>query len=390
VVKVLLAIPDRLRVNVLPRSHFGLSKAAFVFLFIFDYMSVAQRKNPFGLVEAFRKAFRKKDDVMLVLKSVHSERHPEDANELTDLCKDHNIRIMDGVLSRKEVTSLIRAADCYASLHRSEGFGLTLAEAMSFEKPVIATGFSGNMEFMNPANSYLVKYQLTDINEDYGPYRGGVWADPDVDHAAELMRYIYKNRGAAIEVGRRARRDILQLFSEERAGVLMRDRLLRLADLGKISGSAGDVQLRPGRVQRSNGFYRELVTRVREAAESKIPRGSSVLVVSKGDPTLVDLKDRTAFHFPQAPDGRYAGHHPADSNDAIQQLEELKNKGARYLLFPQTSFWWLDYYADLQSHLQNQYWQIWSDPDCIIYQLSEESPNRRGRVSARTSAKKRS
>ena len=111
---------------------------------------------------------------MLVLKCVHSERHPQDANELKNLCEDHNIRIIDGVISRKEVASLMRVADCYVSLHRSEGFGLTLAEAMSFEKPVIATGFSGNMEFMNPANSYLVKYQLADINKDYGPDRKSV------------------------------------------------------------------------------------------------------------------------------------------------------------------------------------------------------------------------
>jgi hypothetical protein len=252
---------------------------------------------------------------------------------------------------------------------------------MSFEKPVIATAFSGNMEFMNPANSYLVKYTLTEIDKDHGPYRGGVWANPDVDHAAELMRHVFKNRAEAREIGRRARHDILQLLNEQRTGALMRDRLLRLVELGKISGSVGDVQPDVKRARR-NGLYRQLVNRIRKAAESKIPRGSSVLVVSKGDENLMDLKGRTASHFPQAPDGQYAGYYPADSNDAIQQLEALKKKGARYLLFPQTSYWWLDYYADLQSHLQRRYRRIWSNPDCIIYQLSRANTDRRGPVSA--------
>src|SRR5262249_16789407 len=146
-----------------------------------------------------------------------------------------NIRIIDAIFSRKETVSLMKAADSYVSLHRSEGFGLTMAEAMSAGKPVIATAFSGNMEFMTPANSYLVKYSLTEIDREYGPYREGFWADPDLDHAAELMRHVFANRKEARQIGRRGRADILKDFNEQRVGALMRDRLVRLATLRKIA-----------------------------------------------------------------------------------------------------------------------------------------------------------
>src|SRR5206468_76075 len=133
-----------------------------------------------------------------------------------------------------EVNSLMNVADCYVSLHRSEGFGLTIVEAMSLGKPVIATGYSGNMDFMTPANSYPVKYKLIPIDKPYGPYTGGEWADPDLDHAAELMDRAYKNRSEAKEIGRRAQAHVLRNLSPVASGALMRQRLLRLAGLGRI------------------------------------------------------------------------------------------------------------------------------------------------------------
>src|SRR5260370_39078521 len=133
----------------------------------------------------------------------------------------------------------MRLSDCYVSLHRSEGFGLTLAEAMSLEKPVIATAYSGNMDFMNPANSYLVKYKLVEIGEGCHPYRDSVWADPDIDHASELMRRVFKNRAEAREVGRAARRSVLESLRPQSIGALMRERILRVAGLGKIDAPSG-------------------------------------------------------------------------------------------------------------------------------------------------------
>ena len=116
------------------------------------------------------------------------------------------------------------------SLHRSEGFGLTLAEAMYFKKPVIATGYSGNMDFMNVNNSFQVKYNLVDVGEnDYPPFsKGYVWAEPDIEHAAELMRFVYHNREYASRLGEKASEDIKNLYSPAFAGQEIRKRLERI------------------------------------------------------------------------------------------------------------------------------------------------------------------
>ena len=167
----------------------------------------------------------------------------------------------------------------------------------------------------------------------------------------------------------------------------MRNRLLRLAELGKIAPPATEYQGRVLAELRKNGFYHELVTRIRHIVETNIPRDSCLLVVSKGDDELVEFDARSALHFPQSLDGRYAGHHPANSIDAIQQLESLKRKGCQYFLFPQTSFWWLDYYKALQSHLQNEYRRILNDPYCIVYQLSDGDARLRKRARSRRDAR---
>ncbi len=127
------------------------------------------------------------------------------------------------------------SADCYVSLHRSEGLGLGLAEAMAMAKPVIATGWSGNMDFMTAANSYLVNYRLVELTEDHQPYRkGSSWADPDVDQAAELMRLVYGDREAAAATGRRAAQELAEKFSPAATGAAI---AARLAEIGKSAAS---------------------------------------------------------------------------------------------------------------------------------------------------------
>jgi glycosyltransferase involved in cell wall biosynthesis len=127
--------------------------------------------------------------------------------------------ILDSFLSKGEVNALISLADCYTSLHRSEGFGLPLAEAMYLKKPVIATAYSGNLDFMNVNNSFLVKYRLSEIKEDIGPYKAGsVWAEPDIEHAAALMRQVYEDRGLGLSIGRRASLDVQSEFSPQEVG----------------------------------------------------------------------------------------------------------------------------------------------------------------------------
>ncbi len=177
------------------RAAFGLPDDRFLFGFVFDYLSQAERKNPMGLIAAFRQAFEDRRDALLVIKTINAEHAPEKAALLKELAGDSNVRFMDGHISRQEMTGLVASFDSFVSLHRSEGFGIGMAQAMYLGKPVIATGYSGNMDFMNHHNSYLVRYRLAELEQDYGPYeKGNVWADPDLEHAAELMRLVFGDR----------------------------------------------------------------------------------------------------------------------------------------------------------------------------------------------------
>jgi len=208
------------------RSQFGLSPDSFVFLFMFDFQSSIERKNPLGLIEAFRQTFLENDEVALLIKSSHGDFDPDGFRRLGKAADRANVKLIDKVLSREEVTGLFQLCDCYISLHRSEGFGLTLAEAMYAEKPVIATAFGGNVDFMTETNSYLVRYRLIEIEEDHGPYKkGGVWADPDLQHAAELMRSVYLNPDEARKLGRIARSEITACQHPSVVGRLIRERL---------------------------------------------------------------------------------------------------------------------------------------------------------------------
>jgi hypothetical protein len=95
-----------------------------------------------------------------------------------------------------------------------------------------------------------------------------------------------------------------------------------------------------------------------------------VLVISRGDDEIVQLNGRTAWHFPAAPDGEYAGHHPADSREAISALEEQRARGAQYLLIPKTAFWWLGYYSEFAKHLLTRYRVILESDECVIFDIS--------------------
>lgn len=112
---------------------------------------------------------------------------------------------------------------------------------------------------------------------------------------------------------------------------------------------------------------------VRRAVATALPAGAAVLVVSRGDPELVRLPERTGRHFPSTADGRYAGFHPADSRAALQELER-NLAGAQYLLFPAASLWWLDYYREFADVLNARYERVWSDADCVIFRLSAQRP----------------
>ncbi len=210
----------------LPRSELGLGDH-FLFLFVYDFFSVFRRKNPLGLVEAFRRAFTAGEGPVLILKSVNGKRQIDHLEELRLAAADRpDIRILDGYLEPAAKDSLMATCDCYVSLHRSEGFGLTIAEAMARGKPVIATAYGGNLEFMTDENSFPVPYDLVPVGEETEPYPAdAVWAEPDLDEAARLMREVFEHREEAAAKARRARLDILEKHSPERAGAFMTRRL---------------------------------------------------------------------------------------------------------------------------------------------------------------------
>ena len=144
-----LPIAARRNLPNVTRSTLGLPER-FTFLLVFDFLSIFERKNPLGLIRAFTQAFSADEGPVLVLKSINGDRRLNELERLrAEIADRPDIIVTDGYCSPEEKNALISLCDCYVSLHRSEGLGLTMAEAMSLGKPVIATGYSGNLHFMN-------------------------------------------------------------------------------------------------------------------------------------------------------------------------------------------------------------------------------------------------
>lgn len=205
------------------RAHFNLPDDRYIFFYAFSSTSTAARKNPFGFIEAFQRAFpnlhQMTNPPLLVLKIHHSD-HP-DAHRLTPALEAAvaavNGRLITQNLTRQAMYTLIASCDCVVSLHRAEGFGLLPAEAMTLGKPVIATAYSGNLDYMTLDNSYGVRYTLKEISPDDHYYQprlaqlyppGQVWAEPDLDHAAELMDRVYQHPESAAAIGCKAAEDM--------------------------------------------------------------------------------------------------------------------------------------------------------------------------------------
>lgn len=211
------------------RGHFNLPEKVFLFLFSFDFHSFAERKNPHGLIRAFRRAFpASRRDVGLVIKSINGGKKPGAIEALTDVAGDDpRILLRDAFLSRDEVFGLQSVVDAYVSLHRAEGLGLGLAESMYQGKPVIGTGYSGNLEFMNQTNSALVDYSLVPIRKGEYLYDdpGFFWAEPDEEHAAHLMRRMVDDQPYRQGLALRGRSDIRERFSNAATAERMLARL---------------------------------------------------------------------------------------------------------------------------------------------------------------------
>lgn len=209
------------------RAELGLSENDFIFLFAFDYFSCFERKNPIGLVRAFKQAFKKNEHVKLVIKTTNGDKFKAKSEALeVEVGADPGIILLDKYFSKPELNNLIASCNAYVSLHRTEGFGLPIAEAMLLKKPVIATGWSGNLDFNNEDNSLLVRYDFSTNLEDYGPYKKGMrWAEPDIEHAAKLMRLLFDDQTHARLLGMRGFATIHDLFGREAVGQVIAQRL---------------------------------------------------------------------------------------------------------------------------------------------------------------------
>lgn len=213
-------------VETIARASLSVPEDHFVFLFMFDLHSQVHRKNPAAVFRAFREAFREDDEATLVIKTTGGDIHGADLEQVRNTIRGPNVIVLDKLMPRAQAYGLIAMADCFVSLHRSEGFGLGLAEAMLMAKPVIATGYSGNLDFMNRNNSLLVDYELVEIKEDRPIYtRGNFWAEPSIKQAAAYMRDVYEYRDEALARALRGQAETRSLLSLEAAGQRMRARL---------------------------------------------------------------------------------------------------------------------------------------------------------------------
>lgn len=210
------------------RASFDLPEEQFLFLVSFDFHSFSTRKNSAAVIEAFKLAFPTNlQNVGLVVKTIHGEKHPEKFSELLAWARgDNRIHVLNKALTRDEMYGLINVCDSYVSLHRAEGFGLGLAEAMFLGKPVIGTAYSGNMDFMTSDNSCLVDYEMISVKEnEYPCWNNQVWAEPNIKQASEFMSKIYTNPELARNLATRGQSSIKSQHSTGLIGEKIKSRL---------------------------------------------------------------------------------------------------------------------------------------------------------------------
>lgn len=250
------------------RAHLGLPENDFVFLYVYDYHSTEARKNPSGLVRAFKQAFPEGSGAHLVLKCINADTmFAHHDRVLLEIGDRRDITFVDRYLSVGEKNALIARSDCYVSPHRSEGFGLTPAEAMLLGTPVIATNYGGVLEFLNEENAYLVGYTMRPVGEHAEPYPPDAeWADPDLDELAERMRYVFAHREEAAARAARGGREVREWHSPAAAGRsmadILRDRYEELSEQG-----ASSLRVRRVPPLDLSGSERELRAVLRSATE---------------------------------------------------------------------------------------------------------------------------
>ena len=226
------------RTDQFTRQRFSLPEDRFLFLSISDSHSHLERKNPLGIIRAFKEAFPSDNmGVGLIVKLGNVNTPDADQEALEVIHREiegrRNIYLLEWDMTRAEIDSLLAISDCFVSLHRSEGFGLGPAEAMSLGKPVILTNWSGNVDYMTPTNSIGIDYALVPVGKQRGPYEAHqLWADPDLGQAASAMKRLVDDPEFARKLGLRGQETIKQKFSAEAVGKIIQGRLNYLRSVG--------------------------------------------------------------------------------------------------------------------------------------------------------------
>lgn len=223
-------IPHAVRCSPTPgvrRADFGLPEDKCLVLVMYDFHSFQERKNPQAAIAAFRRARAAEPSLGLVVKTINSQQHNRERQELEEALRDvPDVTVIDEALTRQRAWDLEMCCDILLSLHRAEGFGLILAEMMFLGKPVVATGWSANMDFMDESNSVPVAFELEPLPRPIGPYEAGIpWAEPDVEHAAETLCRLARDRDLARRLGDNARETIRRTFDPQVVGAKVRERL---------------------------------------------------------------------------------------------------------------------------------------------------------------------
>jgi glycosyltransferase involved in cell wall biosynthesis len=228
VVHVPLGLPEPV-IGPFGRAHFGLPDGPFIFLYTFDVSSQMERKNPLAAIRAFRLAALGHDDAVLLLKFTNGHTDRAAVRRLAEAASGLNVVMLDVAMHRPEINALMHVSDACLSLHRAEGFGMTIAEHMAMGKPAIASAYSGNMDFMTPEVSRLVDVTRIQIAGDYGPYlRGMTWGDPDVEQAGRFIQELALAPDRARDLGARGAAHVRAVLNPGRTAALMRSRLRQI------------------------------------------------------------------------------------------------------------------------------------------------------------------
>lgn len=259
----------------LPRKHFGIRESAFAILHFFDLSSYSARKNPEAVLAVFEMIRKKRPfaDVQLVLKVKNGDASADDWLQPVRERLSEAIYLANP-MSALETRSLINCCDCFASLHRSEGFGRGTGEAMFLGRLALATGWSGNLDYMTCDNSLLVEHQLVPVGPNEYPFGvGQVWAEPDVEHAVGLLESVIDDPAGARSIAARGRREVRLGYGYRAVGVRILDRIRELS---------GEIAAKVVRQRNSGTRVAELATAAPpvRATNKKLPRAAGTALVA--------------------------------------------------------------------------------------------------------------